>query len=488
MKSFTRTKIIGTFLVTFVIVSMAALSVGADPTTPEPQAPQSLQPTMRSSPVLLRWDPTPSNFRVPPPSQVSQLRAQSATITVNYLAEGTHDTFGNNCYTWPVDAKDAFSYAAGIWESLIHSSVPIKIDACWTQLAGNILGQATPVYLLNIPTSTYYAAALANALSESDQNGTTAEMFISYNRTPPTPWYFGTDGNPGSKIDFASVVLHEICHGLGFAGSMTVSGSTGYWGWGLYSNPTIYDRFTERGGGGSGTPLLNYGNGTTALGSALTSQEIFFDNTNANAANGGSPPKLYAPSTWQSGSSYSHLDYDTFNDTENELMVWAISSGESVHDPGPVTLGMLKDMGWRIGKADLRITKQIVGGGQYLTPGDPVTFTLSVENIGGLAATGVVVTDTLSTDILTPTYGSSLTITPTGVISYVWELPNLAANASGVITVYGTISHTMPITGFAIWNTASIGTADTEEDTNNNRSTVLVGGYRVYLPLVLNSY
>jgi len=30
-------------------------------------------------------------------------------------------------------------------------------------------------------------------------------------------------------------------------------------------------------------------------------------------------------------------------------MVWAISEGESVHDPGAVTDGLLKDLGWTIG-------------------------------------------------------------------------------------------------------------------------------------------
>ena len=37
-------------------------------------------------------------------------------------------------------------------------------------------------------------------------------------------WYFGTDGStPFSQYDFVSVVMHEIAHGLNFAGSMRVS-------------------------------------------------------------------------------------------------------------------------------------------------------------------------------------------------------------------------------------------------------------------------
>ena len=67
------------------------------------------------------------------------------------------------------------------------------------------------------------------------------------------------------------------------------------------------------------------------------------------AANGNQRVKMYGPSTWWSGSSYSHLDYATFNNTPNQLMVYAISPGESVHDPGAVTTGLLEDLGWAVG-------------------------------------------------------------------------------------------------------------------------------------------
>ena len=100
---------------------------------------------------------------------------------------------------------------------------------------------------------------------------------------------------------------------------------------------------------GSGNSLINtgvYPNPSTGLGTALTSNSIWFYGSNAMAANGGSPVKIYAPSTWLDGSSYSHLDNTTFGGTVNKLMVYAISSGVSIHDPGPVTKGLLKDLGW----------------------------------------------------------------------------------------------------------------------------------------------
>ena len=310
--------------------------------------------------IRLRYDPAPSSVRIPPPQTLDMSRIQSATITVNYLTGGDLD--GSPCYPWPEDARAAFGYGVNIWESLIDSPVSIRINACWSELGEGILGSsgATTFHrdFSGAPVDgRWYQAALANALSGSDLNeadgydddgdgaDADAEMNIAYNRN--FPWYFGTGGEPADyEVDFVSVVLHEVCHGLGFAGSMLKYGTLGYWGWGQSGYPAAYDQFTEEGGGGSGTSLLSYGSGTSALGSALTSGNVFFDGANAREENGGVPPRLYTPASWQPGSSYSHLDYDTFNDTENQLMVWALSSGESAHSPGPVALGILRDLGW----------------------------------------------------------------------------------------------------------------------------------------------
>ncbi len=135
---------------------------------------------------------------------------------------------------------------------------------------------------------------------------------------------------------------------------------------------------------------------------------------------------------------------------------------------------------------DVAISKQLVGRGHE--PGDPVTFTLAIENKGLDLATNVIVTDALSSDILTPTCDSSLSITERGVVSYSWDLPDLTGGESGVITIYGTISPTMPITGMAIWNTAIVSSDGDDSNIANNTSTALIGGERVYLPLVMRNH
>ena len=223
---------------------------------------------------------------------------------------------------------------------------PITINACWASLSGGTLGYSGGGPLHGNFTgatrsNTWYSGSLANALNGSDLSPSSYDMNITYNTN--FSWYYGTDGNtPASQYDLMTVVLHEICHGLNFSGSMRYSGGVGYWG----TYPNIYDVFMRD---GSGTELIDTGSYpkySAALGSALTSNDIWFHGSQAMAANGGQRVKMYAPSTWSSGSSYSHLDYITFNGTSNQLMVYAVSAGESVHDPGAVTKGLLEDLGW----------------------------------------------------------------------------------------------------------------------------------------------
>ncbi len=306
-------------------------------------------------PVILIADPNINLNRVPPPRQF-QLRApKTATININFLPAGSPDAlWGDVTIAWPAAASAALTYAAGIWESLLNSTVPITINAGWVNnLGSGVLGHSGSVNInrdfSGAPTAgTWYPATLANALAGSDLNPSNPDIYMGFSST--FSWYTGTDGNtPITDYDLVSVVLHEICHGLGFAGSMTVSAGQGSWGNGT-GYPISYDRFTEDNAGVSLLNTTTYPNPSVALGNALTSGSIFFDGTAANAANGGSRVPLYVPGTWQPGSSYSHLS-ETYNGTANSLMTYSLGFGESEHSPGPITEGLLSDVGWPGGGA-----------------------------------------------------------------------------------------------------------------------------------------
>lgn len=168
--------------------------------------------------------------------------------------------------------------------------------------------------------------------------------------------------------------MHEFGHGLGFSGSTTVSGTQGGLGLSDLKLPTTYDRFVEN---GSGQSLINtalFPNPSSALGAQLTSNNVFFNGANANAANG-SRPKLYSPTTWSGGSSIAHLDDGTYDGTINALMTHAFAPGESIHQPSPITFGMFQDIGWNMNTE----------GWMYGTPGNNLLDGTSIaQRIYGL--------------------------------------------------------------------------------------------------------
>ncbi len=173
--------------------------------------------------------------------------------------------------------------------------------------------------------------------------------------------------------------------------------------------------------------LTSYTSPSSSLGSVLTGGNLWFHGTNAMTANGGGRVKMYAPSTWASGSSYSHLDYTTFNNTANQLMVYAISAGEAIHDPGPVTEGLLKDLGW--------------------TSATSCTYSISptsrtVDGSSGTGSVSVTVSDssctwTASSNAAWITVTSGTPGTGSGTVGYSFTANNTGAARTGTITIAG---------------------------------------------------
>ena len=163
-----------------------------------------------------------------------------------------------------------------------------------------------------------------------------------------------------------TVVLHELGHGLGFAGSAsyddgvndTGSGGTnsnecnGSAGAGCFSNPpNVYDRFTVD-ASTSGTSMLDtgaYPDDSATLGTALTSSVVHFESSSVLANNGSVAAPLFGPNPWEGGSSYSHLDESSYNGSPHAMMTPYLSSQEANHSPGAITCAIFQDIGWPVG-------------------------------------------------------------------------------------------------------------------------------------------
>ena len=323
------------------------------------------------APVDLVFDPnsTPLVVDAPLPAARPGLHPASLNITVDYVANGVINALGDTCQTYPAAAKTAFTAAANILQSYISSPVQIRIEACWAALPQYVLGHSSAItFWRDFPNAPFagifYPAALANALAASDLNPASDctgsspaspaancdDISLAYASGYASSFYYGIDGKPGiNQIDFMSVVLHEIVHGLGFSGKLYAyqSGST----WiGNYSGSNYVRAYDNLAADGSGVFLSNtavYPRPGAALGSTLVGGNggVFFNGLNTRYANGGTGARLYTPNPWVGGSSYSHLDI-SFDGTPNALMTWSISNGESIHALGPVSYGVLKDVGW----------------------------------------------------------------------------------------------------------------------------------------------
>lgn len=258
-------------------------------------------------------------------------------------------------------AQEAFQRAIDVWRTHISTPVEIRIDASYQNQDANTLASAGPRFLYELTdnnnNSFIIGDALADALLESDQNPGEPDIIVNVN-SGRDDWYFGA-GNPGStEIDFTSVILHEIGHGLNFINLGGVESGQGSLGIdqlpgvpGILSTGIVHEDPP-----GTFNPITNesiYPNPSVALGDALTSNALFFEGQTTDRAAEGStgpvPAQLYAPDPYQGGSSIAHFDESAYPAGDpNALMTPRVGFNEVARVPGPNMCGLLADLGWTL--------------------------------------------------------------------------------------------------------------------------------------------
>jgi hypothetical protein len=280
---------------------------------------------------------------------------------------------------FPANAKAAFEYAVGIWEQIIESDIPIYVEARWRTMENNILGSAGPsdydTDFEFIPhKNRFYPISVIEKITKSEITGSSSpDINATFNKD--VKWYFGTDGNtPELLYDFVTVVLHELGHGLGFTGFFFVTGKVGAYGKENAGDIAAFDQMVVNYKDEHLIDTAYYKLPSESLYNAFTSDLLFVDSPTAITINTGNKPKLYAPTTWSDGSSIYHLNDESYPlSNENSLMTHAIGKGEAVHDPGPITKGILADIGWKHMKLKLDKPKDT-------EEKKPIVFNLSIES------------------------------------------------------------------------------------------------------------
>jgi hypothetical protein len=339
----------------------------------------------------------PAATSVAAPSRATSAGATiSVTFDAGFMANGA--------------AQSAFNAAVGIWEGLLKSPVPITViagfdstDASGAPLPAGLLGATAPSQYRNSTSEILYPKALADRLNGTDLAPSIPDIVTLLNARPTDgvggtiAWYFGTDGKPpAGQVDFESVALHELTHGLGFDGFLDDSSGVGNYDATVTVNgqsevepvPTVFDGFVTD---GTGKPVLRSADNSATLGNQLLGEDkgLRF----RDAATSLSVP-LYSPSTWSPGSSVYHTDPTAFPPgTAGALMDPDLPPGAAIHDPGPNVEGILDALGW--GASAPAVPGSPTG--LEVTPGNgQATITWTGPTGGSLPLTGYQVTVTPS--------------------------------------------------------------------------------------------
>ncbi len=344
-------------------------------------------------------------------------------------------------------AEAAFQRAVDLWSLNVTSLSTIVVNASLTALGPGQLGGAGPAGFaaddrgVFSAASTAFPYALASAIA-SRQAGravdlSPAEDIDAEFSSDPTLFSYSADpaAIPRTQYDFESVVLHELAHGLGFIGNVTVVQRpdgvfVGSYDPGLAKPyPFIYDRLT---GTGDGAAVLDRPRGSTAMRDAVTGNNLYWMGAHGAAADRGREPRLYAPSGppasgsgWQAGSSYSHLsDVSYPNGDPDSLMTPFAEPGEAVRDPGDVLLGMFQDMGWQTPG---------LAGSRY-TPVTPVRILNTLTGVGQVGGRPALL-GAGSTDLNVET---ALSGVPADATAVVLNVTSRGATAATDLRVYPT--------------------------------------------------
>ena len=266
---------------------------------------------------------------------------------------------GNSGATLGAQRRIAFRYAVDIWASRLTSDVVIAVEASFDPLACNAtqadlgLAAANTVHrdFTRAPISiTWYPAALANAHAGFDLAPGSSDISAQFNSALdgitcafPRAWYYGLDGNPpADTIDFVSIALHELAHGLGFQTYMDADGGKlgGFddafllWLEDHSTGDLLSDMATDA---ARASAITNTGNlhwvgpNVIAAGVGLTA-----------GRHPGGHVRMYAPDPVEPASSASH--FSTALEPDELMEPYYIAAN---HDVG-LTLELMRDIGWSI--------------------------------------------------------------------------------------------------------------------------------------------
>ena len=312
---------------------------------------------------------------------------------------------GNSASTLGEARKNALEHAASLLESRLPGANVIRVEAFFKSFEDEAVVAKTriprilsfgPQELLHIG----YPPALAEKIAKRELLDESIPHFI-LEFSKGSDFYYGfTDETPSFSINFVTLAIHEIIHGLGFHSSLKEDGSfpgvtldvtdgTRNFSVDIEQWQRIYDvqMYSEEDGefivdlepssrmraATSETGLLWDGTVRPREESSCSYGQRMAELKSAGIDSGGRP-QLHAPSTFDRGSSITHVHTDT-----DDIMEYLYPFPRDMD----LSFGMLRDMGWEIN--DEGFPPSCVATGISVTP----TSGLVTTEDGGTATFSV---------------------------------------------------------------------------------------------------
>ena len=239
----------------------------------------------------------------------------------------------------PLDVQHAITYATQTYQQFLNLTQDINVAINFDTLATSVLADSAPSRFCDHPDDTNYPFmlipdALYSQLTRTPNCPYASDdihIFITVNSNPIYPFYYGTDGVKNSyQIDFVSVMMHELTHGLGMISFMNANGINSY-----APDAVIFDWYTFTGVTGWPTVFTDPVSTPAILDlTVLTDNSLYFTGIAPN-----SRFQLYTPPEFTEGSSISHTNYVG-------LMYWRLSRGVFYHVLDVYIIGMLTTFGY----------------------------------------------------------------------------------------------------------------------------------------------
>ena len=253
-------------------------------------------------------------------------------------------------------SKASLASAASMVSGFFNHTATISIAITDSNANNNTLASAESSYANAFAAGefTERGVVAAKILSNgaSDPNGGAADGSINVNFYHN--WDFD-DSIAADAYDFKQTMIHELLHAVGFGSSIEQNGNDSFGttpGNAAFWEP--FDAFVGDKDGAiiDGNGILDATKWNAAsvggTGSVPASDGLYFHGTNAKNANGGNPVPIYSPTTWQSGSSGSHLDGDYYSGANEMLMNASTGTGPGKRTLSQVEYGVLQDIGFTV--------------------------------------------------------------------------------------------------------------------------------------------